>query len=123
MTLIVGDGRPKLAEQVLLGSQLVAKNPFSGSSGTVWDNPTFTDLQLSAGTDATTVTVDRLGLLSDCLTFSAMVFKTTVQDADEDGLVDRWEISPPPHDPLGRALPDSRGDESQPGPQGRVRPD
>lgn len=107
MTHIVGDGRPRLLERVFLGNESIARNPYVGDNGTVWDNATF-DIsgKLPAGADSTTVTVDRLGLLSDCLTFSAVVFKTTVQDADEDGLVDRWETSPPPSDPNGKALPD-----------------
>ena len=71
-----------------------------------WDNKTFTDLPLPRDAASTSVTVNRSGLLSDCLAFSAMVFKTTVQDDDDDGLVDRWEVSPPPTDPRGSPLPD-----------------
>ncbi len=106
MTHIVGDGRWFLSEQVLLGTQLIARNPYVSADGAKWDNPTFANLPLPAGADSTTVTVDRHGLLSDCVTFSAMVFRTTVQDADGDGLIDRWETSPPPLDPNGNALPD-----------------
>ncbi len=106
MTHIVGDGRLLLSEQVLLGTQLVARNPFISVLGAKWDNPTFAGLPLPAGAGSTTVTVDRYGLLPDCLTYSAMVFRTTVQDSDGDGLIDDWETSPPPLDPNGNALPD-----------------
>jgi len=100
MSHIVGSGRLLLSEQVLLGTQLVAKNPYVGGDGLRWDDTTFANLPLPGNADSTTVTVDRQGLLSDCLTFSAMVFRTTVQDTDGDGLIDRWETSPPPLSPL-----------------------
>jgi hypothetical protein len=110
MTHIVGDGRLFLSEQVLLettlGTRQIAKNPYKSADGAKWDNPTFPDLPLDPNVGSTTVTVDRFGLLPDCLTFSAMVFKTAVQDSDGDGLVDRWETSPPPLDPNGKTLPD-----------------
>ena len=51
------------------------------------------------------MTVDRFGNLPDCLTFSAMVFRTTVQDSDGDGLLDIWETSQSLVDPNGNALP------------------
>ena len=107
MTHIVGDGRPRLFEQVLLDHQLIARNPYVGAEGTVWDNPTFHNLPLAGGAASTEVTVNRLGFLSDCVTFSAMVLRTTVQDSDGDGLLDVWEKpqNPPLVDPLGNQLP------------------
>jgi len=109
MTHIVGDGQLLLSEQVLLGTKLVAKNPYIGADGPKWDDHTFSNLPLPGGAGSTTVTVDRNGLLSDCVTFSAMVFRTTVQDSDGDGLLDVWEnqksTSPPLLDPHGNPLP------------------
>jgi hypothetical protein len=108
MTHIVGDGRALLGEQVLLGARPIARNPYTSADGPKWDDPTFANLPLPANAGSTTVTVDRAGLLPDCLTFSAIVLRTTVQDADGDGLLDAWETprSTPLLDPRGNALPD-----------------
>ncbi len=95
MTHIVGDGSRRLSEKVFFnGTPLVPINPFTGADGFKWDNPTFTGLPLMPGADSAVVRVDRNGLLSDCLVFSAIIFSTTVQDTDGDGLLDIWESSP-----------------------------
>ena len=53
-----------------------------------------------------TVTVRRNGLLSDCLSWSAIVVSTKVQDTDTDGLLDIWESSTSQiRDPNGQPLP------------------
>ena len=54
--------------------------------------------------------VDPLSLIPDCLSWSAIVLSTNVQDTDGDGLVDAWETTNPPlmdvSDPTNRtALP------------------
>jgi hypothetical protein len=106
MTPIVGDGRPFLSERVYLGGQLIATNPFVSALGPKWDSPTFSNLPLPGNADETVVTVDRHGLLSDCLTLSGWVFRSTVQDSDEDGLLDILESSAVPlHDPNNQPLP------------------
>ena len=98
MTHVVGDGRPLLSERVYLGSQLIATNPFRSLSGPKWDNVTWqwdqtTANPLRGNASDTTVRVDPHTLLSDCLTYSAIAFRTTVQDSDTDGLIDIWESS------------------------------
>ena len=77
-----------------------------------WDNPTFAlavgALKQYPGRQPTqnTVTVTPNGLLSDCLSWSAIVVSTKVQDTDTDGLLDLWESSSEPIlDPTGQALP------------------
>jgi hypothetical protein len=106
MTHIVGDGRPFLSERVYDDAQLIATNPFVSSLGAKWDSPTFQLPQFGTNLDKTVVRVDRHTLLSDCLTYSAMVFRTTVQDSDEDGLLDVWETNSNLTDPSGKPLPD-----------------
>jgi hypothetical protein len=94
MTHIVGDGSRLLSEKVFLnGTQLLPVNPFIGGEGFKWDDPTFTNLAIAPNSDSAVVKVDRNGLLSDCLVYSAIVFSTTVQDTDHDGLLDVWERS------------------------------
>jgi hypothetical protein len=93
MTHIVGDGRPLLSELVTLGANLFV-NPYNSADGAKWDNPTFNLPKYLGGEEppaGLTLTVDRLGLLPDCVSFSAVIFSTNVQDADGDGLVDAWE--------------------------------
>ncbi len=77
MTHIVGDGRPYLSERVRLGErQLIATNPFASTAGPKWDNPTFLNLPLPPGAASAAVQVTPNGLLSDCVSYSAMVFST-----------------------------------------------
>jgi hypothetical protein len=108
MTNIVGDGRPFLSEKVSLGTQSWV-NPFASIDGTNWDNWTAA-VTLPDGVASATLTVAPNTILSDCLSWSAIVFSTTVQDTDGDGLLDVWEMDPPPldvRDPAQlRLLPD-----------------
>ena len=106
MTHIVGDGRPYLSEKVRLDGNLIATNPFASTAGPKWDTPTFLNLPLSPGAASAAVQVTPNGLLSDCVSYSAMVISTEVQDTDGDGLLDVWESSDPPlPDPNGQLLP------------------
>jgi len=105
MTHIVGDGSRFLSERVFVDNTLVAVNPFAGSSGLKWDNPTF-NVVLPGDAASALVKVDRNGLFSDCLSWSAIIFSTTVQDTDGDGLLDIWESSAATlHDPNNKPLP------------------
>ena len=104
MTHVVTDAL--LSEQVLLDGKLIATNPYKSADDKKWANAVFDNLPLTGGAGATTVTVARNGVASDCVTFAAMVFSTTVQASDGDGLVDAWKKSPPPIDPRGNPLPD-----------------
>jgi hypothetical protein len=117
MTHIVGNGSSK-GERLLFGSgdtatNLIANNPFQGlvtpSTDPAWDNYTF-DASPSQDASSVTTTVDRVGYNTfDCLTWGAIVFSTTVQDTDNDGLLDVWESAQNPNSPLkdpnGRQLP------------------
>ena len=106
MTHIVGDGRPYLSEKLLFADQLIATNPFASTAGPKWDNPTHENVPLKPDATSATVQVTPNGLLSDCVSYSAMVLSTEVQDTDDDGLLDLWESSETPIlDPHGQALP------------------
>jgi hypothetical protein len=106
MSHIVGDGNPSLGEQVLLNGTLVSTNPYAAAAGPKWDNPTLQSLPLTPGASSATITVSPFGKGSDCVTFSAIVFKTAVQDTDGDALVDAWETTTDLKDPNGLSLPD-----------------
>jgi VCBS repeat-containing protein len=106
LTLLVGDGRPYLSERLRVNGQAIATNPFASSAGPKWDNPTFANLPVAAGASGVGVQITPNGLLSDCLSFSTLVFSADVQDSDGDGLLDVWESSDPPvTDPHGQPLP------------------
>jgi hypothetical protein len=106
LTHIVGSGQSNKSENLTYNGTRIAVNPFASTAGPKWDNPTFT---LAADPSRRTVTtgVDHDGFNSfDCLTWSAVVYRTTVKDSDGDGLLDLWESSPTPlTDPYGRTLP------------------
>jgi hypothetical protein len=111
MTHIVGDGRPYASEKVRVDGQLIASNPFVSGSGHNWDNRTFDNVPLLNPGSATvpgfaTVKVVPAATDSDCLSYSAIIFSTTVQDADGDGLLDIWETAGGLTDPNGELLPD-----------------
>jgi len=99
MTHIVGDGDTSFQEHLSVNSAvpngISSTNPFQGVLGSSWDNLTFDVSNLMAGNDASISTdVSPSGPSSlDCLSWSAIVFSTTVQDTDGDGLLDVWELS------------------------------
>ena len=105
MAMIAGVGTPPLSEKVSVDGKLVATNPFRSADGHLWDNPTFPNVPLTYD-DRATVQVGPDGPRSDCLTYSAMVLGTDVQDTDEDGLLDAWENNTGAlADPNGQPLP------------------
>lgn len=110
MSAVAGIGTPLLSDKVFLDGTQVARNAFASSSGALWDNPTFENIPLPADSESVTVRVAPDGTKSDCLTVSAMVLSTTVQDTDGDGLLDKWETSNNLIDPNDRTgmtlLPD-----------------
>jgi hypothetical protein len=106
MTHIVGDGRPFLSERVKLNGT-VWTNPFKSADGAKWDNWT-TSITLPDHAASAALRVEPLTLFSDCVSWSAIVLSTNVQDTDGDGLLDAWEMDPPPidvSDPTDRRLP------------------
>ena len=116
MTALVGDGRPYLSERLKFNGQLIATGPFASTAGPKWDNPPFPNLPLPPGASTAVVQVSPDGLLSDCLSFSAVVFSTEVQDSDGDGLIDVWESSTTTiFDPMRQPLPNLRAMGADPG--------
>lgn len=104
LTTIVGSGAKNGTEQLSFNNQLIKSNPFIGvaspGSDRGWDSPTF-DVSGLIGQSATSaygqqadvsITHDN-ATPYDCLNETALIVNTTVQDADNDGLVDSWESS------------------------------
>jgi hypothetical protein len=124
MTHIVGDGSASKSDRLLFGTgdtttAQIGLNRFQGlvtpSSDPAWDNVTFDASSLvTADTFAVTTTVDHDSFTPfDCLSWGAIIFSTTVQDFDNDGLLDVWESDRTTlsdarkyTDPNGVALPD-----------------
>jgi len=108
ITHIVGSGQANKSEILYYNGAPLATNPFTSALGGQWDNPTF-NLASPAGQSQVTTSVDHQGFSTfDCLNWSAIVYRTTVQDTDDDGLLDVWEtatLSAPIYDPNGQALP------------------
>jgi len=118
ITHIVGEGSEK-PEQLFFDSgnsattPLGSNNPFQGltaaagtSTDPAWDNLTL-PVTVTAGASAVTTRVDHVGSPFDCLSWGAIIFSTTVQDTDNDALLDVWESpqTTPLVDPNGVALP------------------
>ncbi len=112
LTHIVGSGQSNSTETLRYNNQVLAVDPFQSSRSAQWDNPTFTindttTVKVVPSLQTVTTSVDHQGFSSyGCFTWSAIVYRTTVKDADQDGLLDRWEESTAPIlDPYGHALP------------------
>jgi hypothetical protein len=105
MTHITGSAQSSLSERLRVPGAIL-DNAFRSAQGASWDNLTVTT---ASPTGASFVTsVEPRGLISDCLTWGAIVYRTQVKDADEDGLLDAWELSTsvnPLFDPHGGLLP------------------
>jgi hypothetical protein len=109
MTQIVGDGQANFSERLMFGDnllplqQLDSLNPFQSG----WENKTFENLPLSGGASSAVVSVDHEGFTPfDCLSWGAIIFSTTVQDTDLDGLLDIWESTTDTlYDPNNQPLP------------------
>ena len=96
ITHIVASGQANKTERLLFNGQVIASNPFTSSAGAAWDNPTFNVSGKVGGANpqSATTTVDHAGSTQfDCLSWGAIIFSTTVQDSDKDGLLDYWETN------------------------------
>ncbi|MBI2687443.1 MAG: hypothetical protein HYX27_14115 [Acidobacteria bacterium] len=102
MTHIAGDGDSSFKERLwfngtALTSPLlpVDTNPFQGAQGLAWDNLTVDVSSLMAGVTNGTFKTKVTPVLSsvDCLSWTSIIFSTTVQDTDRDGLLDSWELN------------------------------
>jgi hypothetical protein len=108
ITHIVANGQMNKGETVLFGvhkldSLYGSAPPFPGIYG-AWDNPTW-DVSLyvhgglppSSNFDTQeTISVSPSDTNSGCVNWGAIIFSTTVQDSDFDGLLDIWEYGPNP---------------------------
>jgi VCBS repeat-containing protein len=105
---IVGGGQSNGSEVLRYNETEVASDPFASARSAQWDNPTIS-VDAAPGPSAVTTSVDQgAGGFSTwgCLTWAAVVYRTTVNDFDGDGLLNRWETSDAPIlDPQGQALP------------------
>jgi hypothetical protein len=108
ITYIAGSGQANKSER-LVGPGILEFNPFTSAQGASWDN--VTRATASPSGDSFTTAVDHQGLGTfDCLTFGAMVYRTRVNDADGDGLLNIWESSQTTlYDPNGEPLPNLYG--------------
>ena len=91
MTHIVADGGLRPETLSINGSVIQDSNPFPGSLGSAWDNPTY---DLAAGTvadDGVTTGVTFPSTSIDCLSWAGILLRTDVQDSDGDGIPDRVE--------------------------------
>ncbi len=118
MTQIVGSGAKNATDRLFFNGSLLATDAFmataSPSSDRAWSSPTFdVTPQMGLRTDSATygeqvtTTVDHTSSSPyECLAWSAIIFSTTVQDADHDGLPDRLEDISGLLAPNGTPLPD-----------------
>ena len=120
LTHIVGSGQASKSENLRVSvngiDAVSVVNPFRGLQGKAWDNITLQTPAITAD-DSLTTSVDTLGTPfddddddggggPDCLTWSAVIYRTEVNDTDLDGLLDRWETVSGLTDPNGVTLPD-----------------
>jgi hypothetical protein len=103
VTHIAGNGGAGMnaPSDALFNGQRLGANPnmvFTGAQGKAWDNPTFDVSAMLPGDAATATTGSDSTLLPKggirkCITWSAVIMSTTVQDTDGDGLLDTWETN------------------------------
>jgi hypothetical protein len=93
ITHIVGNGQSNKPEQLLFNGAVISTSPFPGAMNGSWDNPTFDVSSYVPAGDENPVdtTVIPASTNSGCVSWGAVIFSTTVQDSDNDGLLDVWE--------------------------------
>ncbi len=112
ITHIVANGQTKKSETVSLNNTplppLYGNNlpPFPGIYNGDWDNPTWVVSNLlnpppNDPSDTTSVVPSSKN--SGCVSWGVIVFSTTVQDSDGDGLLDYWEDPPGPNNPVNNS--------------------
>ena len=113
ITHIVGNGQPNKSESVLLNSVNLpslypGEPPFPGvynqntislTGGGSWDNPTWFPNNYGPAVNASdameTTSVVPNGSSSGCVDWGAVIFSTTVQDTNHDGLLAAWKAANP----------------------------
>ncbi|HET9402066.1 MAG TPA: hypothetical protein VFO34_14055 [Candidatus Acidoferrales bacterium] len=107
ITQIVGNGQANKSEQVFLNgvslpSLYPGLPPFPGSLNGSWDNPTWTNVDqygtavqpvVKAHDSIATSLVQPAGTNSGCVSWGAVIFGTTVQNQNNDGLLDVWKTN------------------------------
>jgi hypothetical protein len=108
MIPIVANGQSDFFETLTVdGAAIGGTQPFRGTAGPRWDNPTFNiNLAQNAASYSTQVTA---GTNQACLTFAAIWTSTGVTDTDRDGLLDKWEQNGLHLNPGGPAQPATFG--------------
>jgi hypothetical protein len=105
LTEIVGNGQPNKNESVYLNYLTNPVNlpslygnsspPFPGYYNQSWDNPTWIvnsyGNAVQENDSSETASVMPAPTNSGCVSWGAVIFSTTVQDTDGDGLLDVWE--------------------------------
>ncbi|MBC7924596.1 MAG: hypothetical protein H7039_02970, partial [Bryobacteraceae bacterium] len=96
MTHIVGGGQANVKSNLYFnGKVLEATGAFKGALGKHWDTLEYdVTADVPANASSASTSSDAKALPpggGDCLTWAAIAFSTTVQDADKDGLLDTWE--------------------------------
>src|SRR6266568_4799902 len=102
LTHVVGAGQANKSEQVLFNGP--ALNPlgtaaFTGAYNGSWDNPTFnvsSPLVPSGDVNPVNTNVIPGATNSSCVDWGAVVFSTTVEDTNHDGLLAAWKNATPP---------------------------
>ncbi len=101
ITHIVGNGQLNKTEALLFNGTTISTAPFPGLLNGSWDNPTFSvgagspvgPLVPPGDVNPVTTAVIPAATNSGCVSWGAVIFSTTVQDTDNDGLLDVWETN------------------------------
>jgi len=93
ITHIVGNGQSNKPEQLLFNGQVISNFPFPGALNGSWDNPTFdvSPYVPPGDENAVDTAVIPATTNSGCVSWGAVIFSTTVQNSDNDGLLDVWK--------------------------------
>jgi hypothetical protein len=119
LTHIVGNGQQNKLEAVSLSGVNLPSlyptplsptwPPFPGLYNNSWDNPTWLVNQYGSAVNANdnfeTAIVTPNQSNAGCVSWGAIVFSTTVEDNDKDGLVDAWEDGQGYTDPVSGWVP------------------
>jgi uncharacterized protein YjbI with pentapeptide repeats len=119
ITHIVGSGAPNDGDRIWFNNSTtpIGVNRFvrtsGGASDRAWSNPTISVSTLMPGTDGgnfgeqVTTRVDHVSTSPyDCISWAAIVFSTTVDDVDGDGLVSKLEDTSGLVNPANQPYPD-----------------
>jgi hypothetical protein len=94
MTHIVGNGDPTIGINLKIDGLPVpgTDSAYTGAQGASWDNLTF-NFNLAPNASSTDVRASLANNPHNCVSFAAMVTSMNVQDSDNDGLLDTWELN------------------------------